>query len=227
MSISDSDEHLNLRSEPTDVRFSTRSLLIAMALVPIVILALSAFIRQFPADARPLLVVHWCVFGVLVLIAIGYMARQRYMVEQQAGPVRFVLATHSYLAPGLPAIARILLASFTIIAGISMWGVQSFLMADNNRPLWSLWWVLFNWQSYMAVIVTTTGIAYLWWYRSVRVCDGGVIVRHQLLPWAQFQRWHWDAVHRDIIVLSHSPRVALIVPAENHAALEAFVSSRV
>ncbi|MCI0334130.1 MAG: hypothetical protein L0228_13005 [Planctomycetes bacterium] len=82
--------------DPTDVRYGTRSLLMVMAVVAVVSTALGAFVRLFPADVRPRLVVHWGILFVMLGVCIAYNARRRYVAEKQAGAVRFLLTPHSY-----------------------------------------------------------------------------------------------------------------------------------
>jgi hypothetical protein len=54
------------RQEPTDVRYGTRSLLLAMVAVAVMFTGLSALFRYSPAEMRPRLAVLW--FALFILL---------------------------------------------------------------------------------------------------------------------------------------------------------------
>jgi hypothetical protein len=139
--------------------------------------------------------------------------------------VWFRLVPHSYYLPRVPTIARVLLGVVLLLTAPAFWVALSFLIVRENMAAWTL---LFNWQTYVAIAASASGLNYLWWHGKVRVCEAGVVVRHKFFPWSACRRWYWDACYRDVIVLEYDqhPKVALNVPAEERAAVEAFVSSR-
>jgi hypothetical protein len=209
------------RQEPTDVRFGTRSLLLAMVAVAVTLTALSAFLRLFDEDVRGRVVFHWCMFFVLFGGFIAAAAWRRYAAEKHAGRVRFLLAPHSYYFPRMPKIARILAGVGLLVVGPIYWAATSFQARFNY---FAVWVQLFNWQTYFAVFVSSVGLAYLWWHRTVRVCDQGFVVRYKMLPWQTVRRWYWDASYADVVVIEFAGngRVALKVPAGEREALQAF-----
>lgn len=93
-----------------DVRFSTRALLIIMAVVAVAATSLGAFVRSFPEDVRLKLAAYW---GGLIIIIMGvtiYHARRRFIAEKKAGRVLFVLPTHRYFLPRAPRASMLMLA---------------------------------------------------------------------------------------------------------------------
>ena len=95
-----SDEALSEPShDVTEVRFGMRSMLIAMAVVAVVMTALGAFVRQFPAEAELRLAIYWGILALMLLAIFAYTGRKRYRAERQAGHVHFRLVPHSYFFP--------------------------------------------------------------------------------------------------------------------------------
>jgi hypothetical protein len=209
--------------DPTDVRYSTRSLLAAMVAVAVACTGLSALFRSLPVDDWPKLALHWLILLLLSAAFVGYNARRRYVAEKQAGIVRFRLAPHSYFLPRVPAIARILLGTLLMLYAPFVWIGTSFLIVQENTPVWA---ELINWHTYFSVFVSASGLNHLWWHRTLRLADRGVVVRHRFVPWSACRGWYWDAVYRDVIVLEYnqSEKVALRAPEEQRDAIEAFVN---
>jgi hypothetical protein len=145
-------------AEPTDVRFGTRSLLVAMTAVAITIAALGRVLRYFPEDVRSPLVVHWAIYFVMLGAAMAYLARKRYVSEKRAGPIVFVLPVFSYYSPRVPWIGRVLGGAFLAICGSILWFALSFVVAfdDQNQFM-----VLLNVYAYLAVYLSSLGLSYL------------------------------------------------------------------
>jgi hypothetical protein len=211
--------------EPTDVRYGTRSLLVAMATFAVALTALSALLQSFPADMRPQLAVSWLVLFLILGACVAYNARRRYLAEKQAGVVRFRLVPHSYWFPRMPSLARALLGTLLLIYAPVIWLGMSLIAVAEDTPVWTQ---AFNWHTYFAIWASASGMNYLWWHRKVRVCEHGLVVRHKFIPWGDCRRWYWDAVYRDVIVVGYNQneKVALKTPTEERAAVEGFVSRR-
>jgi hypothetical protein len=209
----------------TDVRYGTRSLLIGMAAVAATLTALGAFIRLFPADVRPRLVVHWGILFAMLAACVAYNARRRYVAEKKAGTVRFLLTPHNYYFPRMPRFARVVVGTFLLLCGPALWVAESFLIAENAN---NLWMQLLNWQTYLGAAASGAGMTYLWWHRKVRVCDQGLVVRHSFAPWKDCRRWYRDACYRDVIVLEFQKhgRTAVKVPDTDRTSMEALLKAR-
>jgi hypothetical protein len=214
------------RSEPTDVRYSTRSLLLAMVAAAVTFPGLSAFIRHFPSDARPRLIGFWLVLVAMLGACVAYNARRRYLAEKHAGAVRFRLTPHSYYLPRVPALARTAVGAVLLLSAPSYWVGISFLVAERPGQLWSMY---LGWQTYVMILASASGMSYLWWHHNVRVCDEGLVVRQTFVPWSKFHRWYWDACDRTVIVLDRkSDRlIAMKVPDEDREAVAAFLESKI
>ncbi len=221
--MSDESPH-RTDAEPSDVRFGTRALLIAMAVVAAVCTGVGAILRQFPANAQPRLVVYWCVLIALLLACFTIKARLRYTAEKRAGRVRFQLVPHSYSFPNAPRFASILLGSFFLALAPAWWAANSFMVADDSFE----WWQMLDLEPIAAIMISAGGMTYLWWHRKLRLGKDGLVVRHKLLPWGDVKCWYWDACNRDVIVLEFKQynRVAAKVPAELREAVLEFLSDR-
>jgi hypothetical protein len=213
------------QSETTDVRFSTRSLLIVMILVAAGCTALGAFLRQFPADAQPRLLIYWGFLLLLLLSMVAWAARRRLVAEETAGRVLFQLPPHSYFLPDTPRSASILAGSVLIFAAPLAWVIGSYSVADGQP--WH-WRHVLNLQSVYGIIISVIGITFLWWHGRVRLCDRGIVVRYNFMPWSRVQRWYWDACHPNVIVFEFTRfnQVALSVPDDSRDSLGRFVTTR-
>ena len=88
--------------DATEVRFSIRAVLIVTALLAVCLSALGAFIRHFPADVQPRLVVLWGTLAAFLIGLVAYHARRRYVAEQQAGACYFRLSPTAISFRGRP-----------------------------------------------------------------------------------------------------------------------------
>jgi hypothetical protein len=125
----------------------------------------------------------------------------------------------------MPAFARILCGVFLLVSGPIIWAMMAVFLVESKRPVWM---ELFQWETYMAAVTSAAGITYLWWHRQVRVCDQGVVVRHQLKPWDDMQRWYWDACNKNVAVLvfHEHGQVPMIVPPEEREAVAAYLKGK-
>lgn len=206
----------------TDVRFSTRSLLIVMGVVAVSATSLGVFIRSFPKDVRLSLAVYW---GVLVLIMIGlavYHARKRYVAEKQAGRVLFLLQKHSYVFPRTPKIGTVLFGGGLTAFAPAIWIVGSFWIERGKiLPL------LLNWFTFQGIAFTGIGFTVLWW-RHVRLAEQGLVVRSKFVAWENTTRWYWDACSRKVVVIEVKGvgRIAAQVPAESRVAIKSLMDEK-
>lgn len=207
----------------TDVRFSTRSLLIVMGVVAVSATALGAFIRSFPEDVRLSLAAYWSFLVVIVIGVIIYHARKRYKAEQQAGRVQFVLPRHSYFLPRVPWVGTALVGSFFFVVGPAMWIVESFML--ENRGLLQ---AMFSLNTYYGPAATGMGITIFWW-RNVHLTEHGLVVRNMFFPWTNITRWYWDACNKNVAVISGkgSNGVAVLVPLEDRDAVDSLLHEKV
>jgi hypothetical protein len=206
----------------TDVQFSTRSLLIIMAVVAVAATSLGVFIRSFPEDVRLSLAAYWSFLIVTIIGVIIYHARKRYIAEQQAGRVLFILPTHSYFLPRIPQASRLILATLFLIIGPALWIENSLLIAQGD---WKLVWI--SYCTYLGPVTTGTGITMFWW-RNVRLAERGVVIRSKFVPWVKTKHWYWDACDKNVVVIESREfgKIAAIVEPKDRSGVDSRLPGR-
>jgi hypothetical protein len=209
----------------TEVQFGMRAILVVMTVVSVAAAIVASIIRVLPADAQKQVAIYVAAVIAILIGSVFFVGWKRRLVEREAGPPLLVLTPHSYLFPRLPRLAAIAsgvgLLSFsllTIVATVAM------IVEEGFRSVGHMYYV-----SFWAVGACASGIGYLWWNRSVRLCETGVLVRHRLVPWADCRRAYWDACYRDAMVLEWQQhvRIALRVPNDQRAAVETLLAEKV
>lgn len=186
--------------DATEVRFNTRSLLIVMAVGAVAASALGAFIRQFPPDARPRLLVFWGVLAAIMAALVVFHAWRRRVAERKAGHVLLQVAKHSYFFLRQPVRATYLAGGLSLLIAPAMWVGCSFIIAKSPP---SEWWRMINYGTIYSIFLSGAGITYFWW-RRIRMCENGVVVRNRFLPWTNCKRWYWDACTKNVLVMEFS-----------------------
>jgi hypothetical protein len=220
---SESSTEQELR-DATEVKFSLRAMLIVTAILAVSLSALSAFIRHFPATVQPELVVLWALLAAFLIGLFAYHARRRYVAEQQAGHVLFSLVPHSYFIPRAPDVARLICGGLLFAVGPGLWIAYSFTIAqDPNGGTFPVAPYLIY-----GLIGSSLGLTCLWW-RRMRIGEDGLVVRSKFVPWDKCFRWYWDACYKNVVVVNCEPRMhlAMIVPAEDRAAITALLAEKI
>lgn len=210
-------------SDATEVRFSMRALLVLTAIGAVASASLGAFIRRFPADARPRLVVFWGILAVAMAAITLFLAWRRRRAERNAGHVILQLVRHSYFFPRQPTWALNLAGALSLAIAPAMWVMGSFIIAKGVPPVW---WSFMNYGTIYSLFMSGAGITFFWW-RRIRLCENGVVVRNRFLPWTACQHWYWDACYKNALVMEFNRygRLAVNVPAEERSAAEAILKS--
>lgn len=226
MSSSEKTADATSPRDATEVRFSIRSALIAMAVVAVVTTALGAFIRQFPTDAQLRLAIYWGFLAAILLALFAYHARRRYVAESKAGRVLFELVRHSYFLPNAPRLATTLVGIVSLLAAPVVWIDGSYSIAIGSPLHLSSW--QFIYATAACVATSGAGITYFWW-RRVRLAENGLVLRSRFIPWEACSRWYWEACSKDVAVISCQPRsnIALRVPPQDREAIVALLEKTV
>jgi hypothetical protein len=185
-------------TEPTEVRFGTRAILVLMAVVAVGAAGLSAFLRLFPPDVRWHVAIFWAAMIVILAAVTVVLARKRFVAERLAGKSLFELPRHSYFLPRAPLVATTLFGAILVAAAPVCWAVQSLSFMGPNPT--KDWREMF-WLGLYGIFFSGIGISLLWWNRRIRVGVNGVLVRTRLLPWETFRRWYWDACNAGVVVM--------------------------
>jgi hypothetical protein len=212
-------------ADTTEVRFSIRSLLVAMAVMAVVTSALGAFIRHFPPEAHWRLAIYWGILAAILLAMFAYMARNRYQAERLAGHVLYRLVPHSYFFPRAPGCAITLAGTACLAFAPALWVAYSFSIADPNGVGW---WRSIDFNAVYAIFAAGVGISIFWWRRII-VAENGFIKRNDFIPWDDCARWYWDACNKNVAVIATNThgQIVVKVPAERRPAIEALLSERV
>ena len=211
--------------DATEVQFSTRSLLIVMAVGAVVASALGAFVRQFPVEARPRLLVFWSVLAAIMASLVVFHAWRRQAAEKKAGQVLLYVERHSYFFLRQPAWAIYLAGGLSLVIAPAMWVAISFVIA--TRPS-SEWWRMINYGTIYSIFLSGAGITFFWW-RRIRVCENGFVVRNRFLPWAECKRWYWDACTKNVLVteINRYGALAVRVPEGSRETVEALANANI
>ena len=214
----------------TDVRFSLQSAFWIMAFVGVASAAVGAFIRQFPADARPRLVLYWAILIVSLIGLLYFKARDRYRAEQAAGRRLFEFQPHSYFFPGMPNVARLVFGFVLLMSGVLVWMFVSVMLAE---PKFRVSFLMIAWTSMWGAMGSAGGVVYLWWNRRIHFCEHGIVVRDRFRPWADCVRFYWDACNKNVLVAQWQSAtrgngsVAVRVPVDDREAVAALVAENV
>jgi hypothetical protein len=191
-----------------------RALLILMGVAAVCATAVGPLLRNLPTDKRVAMAIGLVVWGLVLLcivILVGWMRRR---AEQQAGAVRFQLATHSYFFPRAPRLMSYISGGAILTVGLLVClgtfvglflddkvlqpaFVQNFHLALLPQLLISI--VQFGW-------LIVVGIGCIWWTGRVRVCDHGIVRRREFVAWSRVDRHYWDACYRDVLVVQWGMR---------------------
>ena len=227
--MADTSIELPRPSEVTEVRFSTKAILIAMAVIAICASALGAFIRQFPADVQWKLGVFWAVLVVLLAGVTAFLARRRYVAEKRAGRTLYYLEPHSYFLPKAPRAASFIFGGFMLSAAPTCWVFESFRFADRGKDAYGG----IDGMEVYALAISAVGITYIWWNRKIRVSENGVLVRNRFYLWSDFTRWYWDACNPGVAVLEFMKQgsapggaAGKVVPSERDGVTQLLVEKR-
>lgn len=210
------------RLPPTDVRFGMRALLVLMGGVAIAAALFGILLRKIPEEFQTLSTV---ICGGIAAVLTGcfiYAGWRRRLLEMRAGTPRFVLVPHSYLFPHAPRLGSKLIGITAILYGVSVLVFVGFMFGERFSGRLG---ATLAWNSMYAIMAVLFGVSMLWWNRAVHLCDDGLLLRNQFVPWSKLQRYYWDACDRDVIVLD--TWLAVHVPVEDRTAVEQFVAARI
>jgi hypothetical protein len=203
-------------AEPTDVRFSTRSMLVIMAVTAVAATALGSFLRCFPAEAQLRLWIWWGSLIAVMAAIVAISARLRFRAEKKAGRVLFQLAPHSYFFPKAPRLAACLIGALLLASAPAFWVFGSFFVAKPNPKEWTQ---MLNWGTFYSLVGSGSGMTYLWWHGRIRLAENGVVIRHEFVPWQNCKSYYWDACYPNILVMQLNRPTAVCVPAETRDAV--------
>jgi hypothetical protein len=210
--MSDETGESTATAQPTDVRFSTRSLLMVMVGVALAASALGPYFRNLKPEERTPIAALWSVCGVFVLTWVGYHARTRYQLERQAGRtiMAFIVGGCLWIAAGI---------YWLLMSGEELSRAQS-----SGSPLWS---ILF--RGVFSAMFIALGIATIWWNQRIQLREHGVLRGLKLLRWSHVtsNTWGDGALTLDgVDQRHHDIRLAMNVPTEQLESVIALVAEK-
>ncbi|MCI0491923.1 MAG: hypothetical protein L0Z07_03185, partial [Planctomycetes bacterium] len=178
--------------QPTDVRFSLRSLLILMSVVALLSAAIGPYFRGIDPSKQVRVASLWGVCFLFAATQLGRLARRRYLLEKAAGNKlvelrpggRYLQRARPWLvypAGGLPIAIGIL---YLIPA------TQTIENPPNNVGVWGGRFLL-------SVLICGTfiaqGVATLWWNRTIQFREHGMLHGVRLLRWDHITDCRWTS----------------------------------
>lgn len=210
-------------SAPTEVRFSIRAMLIVMAVVAVALASLSAFIRQFPPEARLRLAIYWGLLIVALLMLFAYHVWRRMCAEQQAGQTLVRLSRYSRLLPNSPVASATIRGVLALAAAPVLWIGGSYVLADQSGS----WLNFANFGTLTCLYISGAGLTYFWW-QLVQICDNGIIYRNQFAPWGTCRRWYCEERRTSALVIEISGHGQLIavVPRDQNEIIKSILNQK-
>lgn len=213
----------------TEVHYSVRALLVAMAVVAVMAAALGTLLRQFPSEVHQRLLVYWAILTLSVIAFFVFHAWRRYQAELQAGRMLYRLAQHSDLLPTAPDTAMAIIGTLCVFAAPAVWVGGSVMLAVLPRQhIWlaGVQTLMVYAGSLYAVLTVSIGITFFWW-RKVRLCERGLVIRDRFIGWSDCHDWYWRQNCRNVLVLDllQYEQLLLAIPAEKSAELELLMDS--
>lgn len=231
MSVPAESGHPKHAHDITEVHYSVRALLVAMAVVAVMAAALGTLLRQFPSEVHERLLVYWAILTLSVIAFFVFHAWRRYQAELLAGRVLYRLAQFSDLLPTAPDAAMAIIGTLCVFAAPAVWVGGSLMLAiAPGQHLWlaAVETVMVYAGSLYAVLSVSIGITYFWW-RKIRLCERGLVIRDRFIGWGDCRDWYWRQNCEDVLVLdlSQYEQLLLAIPAEKSAELELLLDAMI
>ncbi len=149
-------------------------------------------IRSLPADARARLALVIAVSFVVVSAVVVDHGWRRRRAELEAGLVLFRLAGGDAQLELAPRAAAVLSGFFQLM----IFGVLSgpFVLQVVLHGWSTLGWWAFCGLAIVYVFrdFLNSGIAKVWWGGRLRVCQRGIVIGEQFVPWEEFDLFYWE-----------------------------------
>jgi hypothetical protein len=213
-------------SEPTDVRFSIRALLVATIAVAVMAAVLGPNFRGIPAGQRMPVAALWGLCLVVTLLQVARLAWRRYRLEFAAGR-RIVSAPWGGTYSGHAGQWGVFLgAGFAV--GV---GILNQLLVHQKIALTSTRLDQF-FDFAIAPLISGTciafGIGLVWWQRTAQFREHGLLYGLRFMPWTHVT--HWKFAHGLLMLegvdLRHIDfQLIMRVPADQVDSVEAVFST--
>lgn len=176
----DKTSQITAVTEPTDVRFSMRSILLATLVIAIAAALIGPELRGIPAEDLGRTALLWGLFFSIVLFQIVRFARKRYRLEKAAG--RILVASHwrgTYTGHSW-TFGAFLVGGIVISIGISCLVMASQALRSNLVEML----IPVAAATAFAGVCVSNGVVLIWWHRTAQFRENGFLYGLRLLPWS-------------------------------------------
>ena len=217
-------------TEPTDVRFTMRALVIVTIVVAVVAAVLGPFFRIVAPEDRTQVAVHW---GICLTLAAGwlvYYARTRYLLERRAGRMLAGLPKYSRQFSSDNRWANRLGGAAMIVLGLFNIAVLANDAGNASGIFGAVWSYLV--PKLIGSCLVAYGITLVWWHGTVQLRERGALYGLRILRWYCVTNCHWvtyaesrlrlegiDQRHADI-------QLEMVVPSADREAIKAVLDER-
>jgi len=214
--------------EPTDVRFSIRSLLLVM--VPVAVLAAVAgqYVRRFEPRQQIQAVIAWAGWFLLAIGWLALTARKRLRVEKLAGRTIIRLPIYG-MNPIWRVITRYMFSAYLMSIGVFVLIEIADRAAERPSVSAALLTLLYPDSLFTAWLLAICA-ALWWWPHDIRLCDDGALSHQQVIRWPDAGE-RWDPDYDAVTVYGPNQNGApvhfdMIVPERQRGAVEAFLNEK-
>jgi hypothetical protein len=214
-------------AERDEVRFSLRGLLLLMTAVAIVAGVLGASLRGVDSEGRSVVLAIWGISLAIVIGRVGYCAVKRWQLIRIAGRTQHVLPPRGFFGSARSKWMTALIGLFCISLGVYY---MVLIAASYRGPGLQVdptdTGVI---PSAFSGLLIAYGTGFVWWRRTVKLCDVGVLYGIRLLRWSHVTKHECganaivfagvDQSHRDV-------EIAAATSADNVDAVKTFVERK-
>jgi hypothetical protein len=190
--------------EPTDVRFSLKSLLILTVPLAIVCAVGGLIVRRLSSEVQTQVLSCGAAWLVVVVVWLGYYARTRYKIDRIAGVTLMILPPISWTGDATSESRRIIGSCFLMGMGVLVTiGVFPLLLRTGDvHEMWATVMI----TAVIGASITATGATQIWWRKSIHFRQHGIVQGIQFFRWDHILNLAWDALDPGLTIQAINQR---------------------
>jgi hypothetical protein len=187
-------------SEPTEARFSTRSLFIGMAVVAVLAAIVGPLVRALEPPKQVRLLATLALWLAATLACIAYQARRRFEAERMAGATLLRLPMFDpKVGTATPTRWWFHLFGCAFVSLIMLLFVsQAVLQPPGNPEPWHYLFV-FGLYGSMSIWWAARTVTLFWWRSAIRFCDHGILWDGRLVRWPYIIQRRWSGTDESVL----------------------------